>query len=143
MDSGEVTLCLGRHGSARVQNSVLMGAIPPFLFKTDDTPEGVDQAVFDGIKAAVVADRPAFMKSFLDDFYDVDVLGGTRISEQARQNNIITAVGASAYAAEVCVDTWLTDFRDDLPEIDVPTLLVHGDATGYCRTRAPLPGCPD
>ena len=98
--------------------------------------------MFDGIKAAVVADRPAFMKSFLDDFYNVDVLGGARISEQARQNNFITAVGASAYAAEGCVDTWLTDFRDDLPEIDVPTLLVHGDADRilpYASTAARLP----
>jgi non-heme chloroperoxidase len=56
------------------------------------------------------------------------VLGGTRISEQAWQDSFIVAVGASAYAAYACVDTWLTDFRADLPKIDVPTLLIHGDA---------------
>jgi non-heme chloroperoxidase len=143
MGTGEVTRYLGTYGSARVRKAVLMGAIPPFLLKTDDNPEGVDRAVFDGMKSAVVADRPAYLKDFLDNFYNVDVLGGTRISEQAWQNSFITAVGASAYAAETCIDTWLTDFRDDLPKIDIPTLLVHGDADRilpYASTAARLPG---
>jgi len=143
MGTGEVTRYLGTYGSARVRKAVLMGAIPPFLLKTGDNPEGVDQKVFDDIKAAVVADRPAYLKNFLDNFYNVDVLGGTRISDQAWQNSFVTAIGASAYAAEACVDTWLTDFRDDLPKIDVPTLLVHGDADRilpYPSTAARLPG---
>jgi non-heme chloroperoxidase len=128
MGTGEVTRYLGAYGSARVSKAALLGAIPPFLLKTDDNPEGVDQSVFDGIKAAVIADRPAYFKDFLDNFYNVDQYGGTRISDQAWQNSFIVAVGASAYAAHACVDTWLTDFRGDLPKIDVPTLLVHGDA---------------
>jgi non-heme chloroperoxidase len=143
MGTGEVTRYLGRYGSGRVSRAVLMGAIPPFLLKTDDNPEGVDRAVFDGIKAAVVADRPAYFKDFLDDFYNVDVLGGTRISDQAWQNSFIVAVGASAYAAYACVDTWVTDFRADLPKIDVPVLLIHGDADRilpYQATAARLPG---
>lgn len=143
MGTGEVTRYLGTYGSARISKAVLMGAIPPFLLKTDDNPDGVPQSVFDGIKAAVAADRPAYFKEFLDNFYNVDVLGGTRISEQAWQNSFIVAVGASAYAASVCVDTWLTDFRADLPKIDVPTLLVHGDADRilpYPNTAARLPG---
>jgi non-heme chloroperoxidase len=143
MGTGEVTRYLGTYGPGRVRKAVLMGAIPPYLLKTDDNPGGVDQKVFDDIKAAVVADRPAYMKDFLDNFYNVDVLGGTRISDQAWQNSFVTAVGASAYAAEACVDTWLTDFRNDLPKIDVPTLLVHGDADRilpYASTAARLPG---
>jgi non-heme chloroperoxidase len=143
MGTGEVTRYLGRYGSGRVRKAVLMGAIPPFLLKTADNPEGVDQSVFDGIKEAVVADRPAYFKNFLDNFYNVDVLGGTRISDQAWQNSFIVAVGASAYAAYACVDTWLTDFRADLPKIDVPTLLIHGDADRilpYSATAARLPG---
>ncbi|WP_405092243.1 alpha/beta hydrolase [Micromonospora sp. NBC_01392] len=128
MGTGEVTRYLGAYGSGRVRKAVLMGAIPPFLLKTDDNPDGVDRQVFEDIKAAVVADRPAYFKDFLDNFYNVDVLGGTRISEQAWQNSFITAVGASAYAAYACVDSWLTDFRDDVAKIDVPTLLLHGDA---------------
>jgi non-heme chloroperoxidase len=143
MGTGEVTRYLGTYGSARVSKAVLMGAIPPYLLKTADNPEGVDQSVFDGIKAAVVKDRPAYFKDFLDNFYNVDVLRPARISEQAWQNSFITAVGASAYAAYACVDTWLTDFRADLPKIDVPVLLIHGDADRilpYASTAARLPG---
>jgi non-heme chloroperoxidase len=143
MGTGEVTRYLGTYGSARVSKAVLMGAIPPFLLKTADNPEGVDQSVFDGIKAAVVKDRPAYFKDFLDNFYNVDVLRPARISEQAWQNSFIMAVGASAYAAYACVDTWLTDFRADLPKIDVPVLLIHGDADRilpYASTAARLPG---
>ena len=143
MGTGEVTRYLGSYGSARVSKAVLMGAIPPFLLKTGDNPEGVDQSVFDGIKAAVIADRPAYFKDFLDTLYNVDVLHGTRISDQAWQNSFNVAVAASAYAAYACVDTWLTDFSADLPEIDVPVLLVHGDADRilpYPVTAARLPG---
>jgi non-heme chloroperoxidase len=128
MGTGEVTRYLSTYGSARVSKAVLMGAVPPFLLKTDDNPEGVDQSVFDGIKAAVIADRPAYFKDFLDNFYNVDVLGGTRISDQAWNNSFNVAVSASAYAAHACVDTWLTDFRADLASFDIPTLLIHGDA---------------
>ena len=82
--------------------------------------------MFDGIKAAIVADRYAYFKDFFDNFYNVDKLGGTRISEQALQASFNVAAGASPYATYACVDTWLTDFRADLPKIDVPVLVVHG-----------------
>jgi non-heme chloroperoxidase len=143
MGTGEVTRYLGTYGSDRVSKAVLMGAIPPFLLKTPDNPEGVEQAVFDQIKAAVIADRPAYFKAFLDDFYNVDTYAGTRISDQAWQDSFIVAVGASPYAAFACVESWLTDFRGDLPKIDVPTLVVHGDADRvlpYEATAARLPG---
>jgi non-heme chloroperoxidase len=143
MGTGEVTRYLSTYGSDRVAKAVLMGAIPPFLLKTGDNPDGVDGAVFDEIKAAVLKDRPAYFKYFLDNFYNVDVLGGSRISEHAWQNSFIVAIAASPYAAHACVDTWLTDFRGDLPKIDVPTLLIHGDADRilpYAATAARLPG---
>jgi non-heme chloroperoxidase len=143
MGTGEVTRYLGTYGSARVAKAVLMGAIPPFLLKTGDNPDGVDGAVFDEIKAAVLADRPAVCMDCRVHFYNVDVVGGTRISEQAWQNSFIVAIGASPFAAHAVVDTWLTDFRGDLPEIDIPTLLVHGDADRilpYAATAARLPG---
>jgi non-heme chloroperoxidase len=126
MGTGEVTRYLGKYGSARVKKAALLGAIPPFLLKTDDNPEGVDGSVFKGIEAAVVSDRYAYFKAFLDNFYNVDKLGGTRISDQAWQASFIVACGASPYATYACVGTWLTDFRADLPKIDVPTLVVHG-----------------
>jgi non-heme chloroperoxidase len=126
MGTGEVTRYLGTYGSARVDKAALLGAIPPFLLRTDDNPEGVDGSVFEGIKAAVAADRYAYFEDFLNNFYNVDVLGGTRISDRAWQASFAVAVGASPFATYACVDSWLTDFRGDLPKFDVPTLVVHG-----------------
>jgi len=127
MGTGEVIRYLCTYGSARVRKAVLVAPIPPFLLKTADNPEGVDQSVFDGIMAAIVADRPAYLKAFLDNFYNVDKLGGTRISDQAWQLSFTVAAGASATATLACVRTWLTDFRQDLPKINVPMLVVQGD----------------
>src|SRR5213596_1517506 len=126
MGSGEVTRYLGRYGSGRVSKAALLGVIPPFLLKTDDNPEGVDREVFEGIKAAIVKDRYAYFKDFLDNFYNVDKLAPDRISKQAWRASFNVAAGASPHASYACVDTWLTDFRADLPKIDVPVLVVHG-----------------
>ena len=128
MGTGEVTRYLGKYGSARVRSAVLLGAIPPFLLKTDDNPEGVDGDVFDGIKAAVVKDRYAYFKDFFDNFYNTDKLAPERISDQALQASFNVAAGASWYASSAVVPTWLTDFRSDIPKIDVPTLILHGTA---------------
>jgi non-heme chloroperoxidase len=126
MGTGEVTRYLGAYGSDRVEKAVLLGTIPPFLLKTDDNPEGVDGSVFEGIKATVLKDRYAWFKQFFDDFYNVDKLAPERISEQAWQASFNVACMGSAYSSYACVDTWLTDFRDDLPKFDVPTLVMHG-----------------
>ena len=126
MGTGEVTRYLGTHGSARVRKAVLLGAIPPYLKLADDNPEGVPDAVFEGIKSAIVADRYAYFKDFFHDFYNVDKLGPARISDQAVQASFNVAAAASPYASYACVDTWLTDFRADLPKIDVPMLVLHG-----------------
>ena len=86
----------------------------------------MDGQVFEDIKAAIVTDRYAFFRGFLDNFNNVDVLNPDRISDQAWQAMFTVAVGSSPYASYACVDTWLTDFRKDLPKIDVPTLVLHG-----------------
>jgi non-heme chloroperoxidase len=143
MGTGEVTRYLARHGSGRVGKAVLIAALQPFLLRTDDNPEGVDGSVFEGIKAAIVDDRPAYLKAFLDDFFNVDVLGGTRVSDPAWQAAFGMALQAGPYATHAAVDTWTTDFRDDLAKVDVPTLLVHGDADRilpFASTAARLPG---
>lgn len=126
MGTGEVTRYLGTHGSARVRKAVLLGAIPPYLKLADDNPEGVPDSVFEGIKSAIVADRYAYFKDFFHDFYNIDKLGPAKISDQAVQASFNVAAAASPYASYACVDTWLTDFRADLPKIDVPMLVLHG-----------------
>jgi len=132
MGTGEVTRYLSTFGSKRVSKAILIGVIPPFLLKTDDNPEGIDQSVFDDIKVAIVADRPLYFTAFFQNFFNTDKLGGgilseARITDEAVQMNWNIAVKASAVAKLKCVDTWLTDFSDDLPKIDVPTLIIHGD----------------
>jgi non-heme chloroperoxidase len=126
MGTGEVTRYLATYGSKRVRKAALLGTIPPFVLKTDDNPEGVHAKVFDDIKAAVANDRYAFFEDFLNNFYNLDVLGGTRISDPAWQASFNVAAGSSPFASYACVDTWLTDFRADLPKIDVPVLVMHG-----------------
>src|SRR6478672_3832862 len=128
MGTGEVTRYLGRYGSGRVARAVLVAPIPPYLPKAGDNPDGVPQSLFDGFAAAARADTPAWMKGFLDSFYNMDTLRGTLVSEQAFQASWNLAVTASAFAAVACIPTWVTDFRDDLPKIDVPILVVQGDA---------------
>ena len=146
MGTGEVTRYLGSYGSARVRRAAMLGAIGPYLLKTDDNPEGIDGEVFEQIKAAIAKDRYAWFKDFFDNFYNTDKLMPERISEQAWQASFNVAVGASPYATYACVDSWLTDFRDDLPKIDVPVLVVHGTEDRilpFEATAARLPGLID
>jgi pimeloyl-ACP methyl ester carboxylesterase len=147
MGGGEVARYFGVYGADRVSKAVFMAAIPPFLLKTGDNPAGVDAAMFEGIKQAIVADRPAFLSAFLSNFYNVDVLKGKRISEEAARLNWNVAVGASPRGTLDCVQAWLTDFRGDLARIKVPTLVVHGDsdrivplAVSAQRTHDAIPG---
>jgi len=143
MGTGEVTRYLGKHGSARVARGVLVSPIPPFLLKTADNPDGLPGDLFEGFMKQARADTPAWMKGFLDNFYNIDVLGGKLVSDQAFQSSLALAFAASATAAVACVPTWETDFRADLPKIDVPMLVVQGDADRVLplpKTGKRLPG---
>ena len=146
MGTGEVTRYLGTYWSQGVSKAVMFGVVPPFLLKTDDNPVGLDGALFEGFKAAIAADRYAYFKDFFDNFYNTDKLAPERISEQAFQASFNVAAACSPYASYVCVDSWLTDFRGDLPKFDVPTLVVHGTEDRilpYESTAARLPGLID
>ena len=143
MGTGEVTRYLGRYGPARVAKGVLVAPIPPYLLQAGDNPGGVPQAVFDGFAQAARADTPAWMKGFLDTFYNAGTLAGTLVSDQALAASWNLAVTASATAAVACIATWATDFRDDLPKIDVPILVIQGDADQVLpldKTGKRLPG---
>jgi non-heme chloroperoxidase len=128
MGTGEVTRYLGTYGSGRVAKGVLISPIPPFLLHSDNNPEGLPASLFEGFVTTANADTPAWMKGFLDNFYNMDVLGGKLVSEQAYQASFNIAVGASGTASVACIPTWETDFRGDLPKIDVPMLVIQGDA---------------
>jgi non-heme chloroperoxidase len=128
MGTGEVARYVGTYGSARVAKVAFLASLEPFLLRTDDNPEGVPQEVFDGISAAVKADRYAYFTEFYKNFYNTDDNLGTRLSEEALRNSWNVAAGASFIASSAAVPTWLTDFRADIPKIDVPALILHGTA---------------
>jgi pimeloyl-ACP methyl ester carboxylesterase len=128
MGGGEVARYLGKYGSKGVSKAVIISGVPPNLLKTADNPEGLDGGVFAGIQQAVAADRYAFFTSFFKNFYNTDVFLGKRVSEQVVQASWNVAAGASATASFACVPTWHEDFREDLARIDVPTLVIQGDA---------------
>ena len=127
MGAGEVARYLAAHGSERVRAAVLVAPLLPFLLKTDDSPEGIDRSVFDGITACIAADRPAAMKDFLDRSYNIELLDGTRVSDQAWHNSFYVAISASAHAAVRCITACTEDFRGDLATISIPVLIIHGD----------------
>ena len=155
MGTGEVTRYLAAYGPGdhhglqfghrgpRVAKAVLISPIPPYLLQTPDNPDGVPQSVFDGFTAAATGDTPAWMKGFLDNYYSIGTLRGTLVSDQAWQASWNQALAASAIAVVACIQTWTTDFRADLPQIDVPVLVLHGDADQVLpldKTAKRLPG---
>jgi non-heme chloroperoxidase len=128
MGGGEVARYLGRYGSERVRRAVFVAAVTPYLLKAADNAEAVDVGVFDGIRAALNADRVAFLASFFENFYNADALRGKRLSDEVVRLSWTIAAGASPKGTHDLVAAWGTDFRADLKRIAVPTLIVHGDA---------------
>ncbi|NHH98712.1 Non-heme chloroperoxidase [Candidatus Nitrosotalea sp. FS] len=113
MGGGEIARYFGKHGSKGIKKAVFIGAVPPFLLKTQDNPQGVDQDVFDGIQKAVSTDRYAFFTEFFKNFFNTDVLMGKRVSEETVKACWNLAATASAKASYDCVPTWHEDFRKD------------------------------
>jgi len=143
MGTGEVTRYLGRYGSGRVARGVLISPIPPFLLQTPDNPDGLPASLFDGFMHTARQDTPAWMKGFLENFYNFDKYRGSLVSDQAFQASWNLATSASAIAAVACIPTWETDFRADLSTIDVPMLVIHGDddrVLPFPNTGKRLPG---
>lgn len=127
MGTGEVTRYLGTYGSERVNAAVLISPLAPFLLKTADNPEGVEQSLFDGFKDAVVKDRFVYLTDFVTSFFSYNENKGKRVSEEAFRAHWNIGARASAFATLHSIDAWLTDFRPDLPRIDVPVLIIQGD----------------
>jgi non-heme chloroperoxidase len=131
MGTGEVARYLGTYGAERVAKAAFLASLEPFLLQTDDNPTGVPQEVFDGILAAVKADRYAYFTDFYKNFYNTGDTLGTRLSEEALRNSWNVAASASWFASSAAVPTWVTDFRGDIPKIadaGLPVLILHGTA---------------
>lgn len=128
MGGGEIARYLGTYGSARIRKAVIVSGVPPYLLKTPETPDGVPQEVFDEIAAALTADRFGYFTEWNKNFFNLDETLGKRISAEAVQDAWNTAASASPTGTIACVATWITDFRADLPKIDIPVLVLHGTA---------------
>jgi pimeloyl-ACP methyl ester carboxylesterase len=128
MGGGEVARYMGKYNEkGRVTKVCFMASIAPALRKSGDNPDGVDPAIFEGIKQQIEADRFAFLEGFLQNFYNADALPKL-ISPAAIHASFNVGSGSSYQGFLNCVDAWLEDFRDDVATITVPTLVIHGDA---------------
>ncbi len=128
MGGGEVARYIGTHGSDRVAKAVFAGAVPPYLYKTADNPEGgLDDATVNGFKSGVTGDRMAFLDGFTTGFFSAG--GKLLVSEAQRQYALSIAAVASPKGTLDCIHAFsYTDFRADLAKFKLPTLVIHGDS---------------
>ncbi|KAA2236623.1 alpha/beta fold hydrolase [Salinarimonas soli] len=124
---GEVVRYIGRHGTRRVAKAVLVSAIPPLMVKTEANPVGTPIAVFDAIRAGVLADRPQYWRDLSLPFFGYN-RPGAKVSEGVREQFVMQSSMAGMPASYFCVKVFSeTDLTEDLKKIDVPTLIIHGD----------------
>jgi non-heme chloroperoxidase len=128
MGGGEVARYMGKYNGKGVSKVAFISSIAPALRKDGNNPDGVDPSVFEGIKGGIEQDRYAFLTEFFQNFFNKKLLGGTHISSEALQACWNVAASSSYGAMLKCVDAWLEDFRPDVKQITVPTLVIHGDA---------------
>jgi non-heme chloroperoxidase len=147
MGGGEVVRYLSTYGPDRVRRAVLAAAVPPYLYKSDNNPDGgLDDATIKMFQAAVTADRIAWLDDFTTMFFSTD--GQLQVSEAQRRHAAAIGALASAKGTLDCIAAFgLTDFRGDLDKITVPTLVLHGDSDAIVpfevsgkRTAEAIPG---
>ena len=126
MGGGEVVRYLSRYGSARVKRALLISAVPPFLMKTDDNPEGVDAKVFTEIEEKIRKDRPAFLQAFGPAFYGRSALHHT-VSEAVLDWTMAMALKGNLRSTLATMKAWsMTDFRQEMAGITIPVRVIHG-----------------
>lgn len=128
MGGGEIARYIGKYGTEKIEKVVLISSVTPYMLKTDDNVDGVEKEMFDGIVEKIVADRPAFLADFGKQFYGVTMLNQT-VSKPLLKWNQMLCLMSSAKATVDCVRSFSeTDFRNDLKKINIPVLIIHGDA---------------
>jgi non-heme chloroperoxidase len=145
MGGGEIARYIGKYGTERIEKVVLVSSVTPYMLKTDNNPEGVEKAAFDEMVLKIGEDRPAFMADFGKKFYGVNMFSDP-VSQPMLDWNLKHCLMSSARATMDCVRSFSeTDFREDVLKINVPTLIIHGDAdktvpiSAGNRTAAMLP----
>ena len=143
MGGGEVARYMSRHSGASVVQCGLISSIVPYMLKTDENPNGVEQSVFEEMAAGIKKDRPGFFGGFFKDFYGVGMLSQS-VSDECLEWTRTMAMRGSLKATIDCATAFATtDFREELKSFDKPTLIVHGtgdktvpiDATGRAAAK--------
>ncbi len=128
MGGGEVVRYFSRYGGERVSKVALLGSVTPFMLKTADNPKGVDQSVFDKMMEEMKDDRIGFLDSFGKQFFGVNVLNKP-VSTPLLEYYRMLCTMASPRATQECAKSFSsTDFREEMSQVNVPTLIIHGDA---------------
>ncbi|PPF35096.1 alpha/beta hydrolase [Rathayibacter sp. AY1A2] len=147
MGGGEVARYFTKYGADRLHSVVFASAVPPYLMKTDDNPDGpLEKAQAAQMTAGLTKSEDDFYDRFTTDFFSVD--GVRKVTEEQRQEAIALAKQSAKHAALACMTAFATtDFREDLPNVSVPALVIHGDGDGTvpfegsgARTHAAIPG---
>ncbi len=126
MGGGEVARYMSRHGGKGVSQAILVASVVPYMLKTADNPNGVDQSVFDAAGAGITADRAKFWAAFFKDFYGVTLISQP-VSDEVLEWSRDVSMQASLKATLGCAKAFSsTDFRPDLKSFRVPTLIIHG-----------------
>jgi non-heme chloroperoxidase len=128
LGTGELARYIGTYGTSRLQSCVFIESLAPSFVKSDENPNGVDQATVDTVRGAILADRPAWLTGLLGDFLNLDDYLGTRVSEETVRSSWTAGAAAGPWATWACVLTWLEDFHQDIKRVDIPTLILHGTA---------------
>lgn len=128
LGTGEVARYIGRHGTDRLRSAVLLESLTPSFVRSEENPNGVDEAAVEGVQQAILADRFAWLTGMMDNFLNLDDYQGTLVSEDTVRAMWSAGTSASPFATWACPRTWLEDFQADLERVDVPALIMHGTA---------------
>ena len=128
MGGGEVVRYFSRHGGANVTKAVLVSAVPPFMLKTEDNPDGLPKGMFDKMAQQMRNDRIGFLDDFGKDFFGVTLINKP-LSAPLLENYRNLCAAASPRATLECATAFATtDFREEMVAVNVPTLVIHGDS---------------
>ena len=150
MGGGEVARYVGNHGTDRLSGVVFAAAVPPYLYATDDNPDGgLDDATIGELEGGVKSDRPAFLEGFVANFFSADESDGPLVSDPMQAFARQIAHEASPKGTLDCINAFgRTDFRGDLEKVTVPALVIHGDSDQIVpfeisgkRTHESIEGC--
>jgi non-heme chloroperoxidase len=146
MGGGEVARYISRHGEDRLHSVVFAAAVTPYMAQSDDNPDGpLTKELADEMTEGLKNDRDGFFDQFVTQFFSVN--GELKVTEQQRQTALMMCAQSDQRAALGCMEAFgTTDFREDLPRISVPTLVLHGDGDATVpyegsgkRTHAAIP----